>query len=343
MKRKIKIGLIAAFLTGGIVLMLHTVINKPRVLVLQSYYPDYSWTRDVDAGLKRVLGKDSRVSLRWYYMDTKRHPWPDFKEKAGVAARRTIDDWQPDVIIAVDDDAQQYVARHYAGHPKINIVFSGVNNEMATYGYDKVNNVSGILERQNLDAVKGAMLSIAESKGWKGPIKVINLGDSSETVKGDARAIGAYEWAPLVFMGSRLVTTFDDWKHVVIDEASRANFILTTNYRGLVRTAQERTLVPASEVVHWTEDNAWPLVIGTYGFYVEEGGALSIAVSPYEQGEVAARKALEILGGRKPKDIPVEITRQFVVFMRGAAMKAKGLDLPPIYEAFARATRNYIE
>jgi hypothetical protein len=30
-------------------------LSQPRILVLHSYKPDYSWTRDVDSGLRRVL------------------------------------------------------------------------------------------------------------------------------------------------------------------------------------------------------------------------------------------------------------------------------------------------
>ncbi len=338
---RLKLILMAVFFTGLSLLMMRFVAEKPRIFILESYYNDYTWTRDIDAGVRRVLGGAPKYATRWYYMDTKRHPWPAFKAKTGIAARKAIDAWRPDIVIAVDDDAQAYAAKYYAGHPHISVVFAGVNDDAETYGYDNVANVTGILERQRIDAVKSAVLEIAKSKGWKTPVRVALLGDTSETVEADSKNIAAYDWSPLVFTGATLVKTFGEWQQAVDRAGGTADVILTTNYRGLARGASDPTLVPPGEVVSWTETHANPFVLGTYGFFVEDGGTLAIATSPFEQGEVAARMALDIIEGAKPKDIPIERTRQFVVFMRGEALKAKGIVLPDIYEAFARATKNY--
>ena len=101
-------------------------VNKPRVLVLHSYDVDFSWVPDIDVGINRILARQP-YKIRWHYMDTKRHPDKAFKEKAGSSIRKEIDKWKPDVIIAVDDNAQQYAAKYYIDDPHINIVFTGVN------------------------------------------------------------------------------------------------------------------------------------------------------------------------------------------------------------------------
>lgn len=340
---RIRTILVGVFLLAASVAMAVVVVSRPRILVIQSYYTDYSWTRDVDAGIRRVFGKSPRFSARWYYMDTKRNPSREFRERAGAAARQTIEDWHPDVVIAVDDDAQQFAARHFADHPAISVVFAGVNNQASDYGYHKAGNVTGILERQKLDAVQTALIDLGRVKGFKGPPRLLNLGDRSQTVAGDARAIAAFDWQGVRYLGSQLVGTFAEWQRAVQGAADQADFILTTNYRGLARSADDPSLVPASEVARWTEANARPVVVGTYGFWVEDGGALAIATSPFEQGEVAARMALQVLDGASPKTIPIQTTNQFIVFARGSALQQRGLTLPPIYEAFARATRNFID
>ena len=74
-----------------------------------------------------------------------------------------IDETQPDIILAVDDDAQNYVARYYINHPHIRVVFAGVNNDPAEYGFDRASNVSGILERLPIDALKETLLI---ALGW---------------------------------------------------------------------------------------------------------------------------------------------------------------------------------
>jgi hypothetical protein len=40
-------------------------------------------------------------------------------------------------------------------------------------------------------------------------------------------------------------------------------------------------------------------------------------------------------------DIPQAMPRQYLVYMRQAAMEKRGLKLPDIYEAFSRASNNY--
>jgi ABC-type uncharacterized transport system substrate-binding protein len=59
---------------------------------------------------------------------------------------------------------------------------------------------------------------------------------------------------------------------------------------------------------------------------------------------VAAKMVLDIIEqGVAPRAIPVVLTGEFVVFMRGKAMREIGLYLPQIYESFARSTNNYFD
>ena len=97
--------------------IVYEVSRKPRVLVLHSYGTDYSWVTEVSEGINRVLaGKP--YSMRWHYMDTKRHPDDAFKERAGQAARDVIEQWQPNVIVTVADNAQALVGKHYVNDPR---------------------------------------------------------------------------------------------------------------------------------------------------------------------------------------------------------------------------------
>lgn len=314
-------------------------LSKPRLMILHSYGPDYAWTRDVDAGLRRVLAGDQHLALRWHYMDLKRHPWPQAKENAGVAARAAVEGWRPDVLIAVDDDAQEYVAKHYVNDPRIKIVFAGINGSIEPYGYDKADNVTGILERLPLAAVREALLQMNLPHR---PLRLLEVSDTSKTVREDHAWIDAFDWRPVRYLGGKFARTFEEWQRIVTEAAGQADVLMTTNYRMLSRSEEDKRLVPPEEVVAWTERHSSLPVVGLNGFFVEDGGMLAIARSPFEQGETAARQALEIaLRGRAPVSLPVETGSQFVVWMRSCAMDKHGLRLPELYEAFARATNAY--
>ncbi|OPX87815.1 MAG: hypothetical protein A4E53_02350 [Pelotomaculum sp. PtaB.Bin104] len=343
--RKINLNqaLIIIFFICLCVFVVSASFNKPRVLVLQSYYTDYSWTNDVDKGINKILEKKP-YTIRRHYMDTKNHPEEDFKVKAGNTARKVIDEWRPDVILAVDDDAQQYAAKYYINDPRMKIVFAGINGEIAPYEYDKADNATGIVERKQLQALKDLYTQICQLQGKTGKIRVISIGDRSGSVLEDEHFIETFNWDPVELVDSFNVNTFDEWKKAVIEAEGRADFLLLTNYRKIARSSDDKKLVPPEEIIDWTMKNSNVPGVGTNGFNVEDGYMMALGVSPYEQGEVAANMAVDIIDkGVSPKDIPVKETQQFIVEIRQSGLQKYNMVVPKIYEAFARATNYYYE
>ena len=342
MKFRLESLIITVFMIGSVSLFAWFSISKPRILILHSYDKNYSWVKDINVGLNRVLDSRSDYSVHWYYMDTKLHPTPEFKNNAGIAARRMIDEAPPDIIIAVDDDAQQYVTRYYVDHPGIKIVFAGVNNEPQPYGFDHANNVTGILERIPLAALKETLLIAAQRNGLKSPLRIQFIGDRAETVLLDDKYASQYDWAPLQKLDSKLVNTYGEWQQAVLESAGKTDFLITSNYRKIVRSASDSTLVPPGELMAWTESHSPVPIIGVNGFVAEDGAMLAIGTSGYEQGETAAKLAQEILDhGTSTKQLPFIISHQFVVAMRESAIVKRHFDLPQVYEAAARAGNKY--
>ena len=340
-KRAVAI-LMTIFILASLAAFVYANNARPRVLVLQSYDLEYNWTRDIDVGLSRVF-LNKPLMIRKHYMDTKRQPDRAFAEKQGVVARRIIDEWRPDVLIAVDDDAQRYAAKFYNNHPSMKIVFAGINGEVKPYGYDTSKNATGILERKQLLAVRDAMIEGARSKPGR-QLRLAKIGDTSGSVKEDTHFIQEFDWKPAKLVSVDLVKTFDEWKAAVKKANEDADFILTTNYRRIEYSKDNRKLVPPKELVKWTEDNSAIPIIGTNGFYVEDGGMFAVATSPFEQGETAAEMALKIIEkGVEPKTIRIERTREFIVYMRPAAMKKHDFEVSKVYESFARAMNNYFD
>lgn len=352
--KQLRLALTGLFLLVMVATLVVYTVNKPRVLVLHSYATDYAWVRDVNVGLKRVLDRQP-YALRWHYMDTKAHPYPDFMRRAATMARQLIAQWEPDVIIAVDDNAQQWVARHYLGRSDVAIVFAGVGAEPQDYGYDGADNVTGILERMPLAAIRDTMVRIHRSQGGDGAPRIVHITDVSTSGAGNRRQLLDFDWSPAVLVDSIEAQSFADWQQAVRwasgegeqGAAPHADFLFLTNYHTLQSDKEGsagRGVVPAAEVAAWTEASTPLLTLNAWGFYVEDGGMMSIGVSPYEQGEVAAEMAVAIIDDqRRPADLPVQATRQFIVYLRGSIMQAKGVELPAIYEAFARATDNWFE
>ncbi|KJU82619.1 ABC-type uncharacterized transport system, periplasmic component [Candidatus Magnetobacterium bavaricum] len=344
--------LVIIFIVEVGVMLLYFNLTKPRLLILHSYHTDYSWVRDMNVGINRVLKKKSYYFIRWHYLDTKRHPWPEYKENAGRLARKMIDKWQPDVIVAADDDAQAYVTKYYVNHPKIKIVFTGVNNDLKTYGFDKAKNVTGVLERLPLVALSDGLLTFSQrhKNMYSGkpmddaPIRVFFIGDKSETVVGDEHWISSFNWSPIVLVGTRLVDSLPDWQNAVREASGLADYIITSNYRKVARTQGSNELVSPKELIKATVKASTIPVLGTNAFFAEDGGMLAIATSPFEQGEVATKMAVDIIDKEKsPKDIPVINSSQCVIAMNATILREKEFDVPPVYESSAMANNLYIK
>lgn len=338
--------------------------SKPRVMILHSYNPDYIWTREVNVGLRRIVDEWRDYSVFWHYMDTKKFREPGLLEKAGIVARQAIIKNDPDVLIAIDDDAQKYAARYFINDPNIDIVFAGVNASVEPYGYYQADNVTGIYERKQFDAIKETILAIKkkvaisqEGKDGKDgkesktkvlasskPPRLLFMLDPSRSLQSDRRYIDDYNWEPIEYIGSVLAKDFEHWKQIVLDANKIADYILVANYRKLTRTAKHKTMVHASEVMTWTEKNSPIPVVGVNMFNVEDGAMLSIGVSPYEQGEVVAKMAQRIIEEKiRASKIPIVNNKNYVIAMRQDLLEKRNIVFPKIYEAFGRATANFLD
>jgi hypothetical protein len=358
MKRKLSVLFATLFVLGTLALAVAHNLMQKRVLVLHSYDSSYSWTRDVNIGLERVLSTYPEWQVRWHYMDLKRRPWPEAREAAAAQAKRVIADFKPDVVIAVDDDAQSLVGKSFINHPRIKWVFAGVNGGVEDYGFAGARNITGVFERKQLASVREAVLAGHPKSRYENGIRnlrIMHLGDQSHSVKLDDGGIRSFDWQPLQYVGSKLVRTYTQWQAAVLAAGEEADVLFISNYRRLVRydckidttvenCVDDPRLVPPREVVAWTEINSTVPLIGGNGFYVEDGGMFALGPSGFEQGGEAAALAVQLIAQEAdPASLMQLSTREFVVFMRPSQMAQHDFRLPYLYEAFARAMNNYYD
>ncbi|GDY25758.1 hypothetical protein AHAT_16480 [Agarivorans sp. Toyoura001] len=334
-----------SFLVATITITLVEGASRPRILILHSYDTDYSWTRTVNQGIKRVKTAHLNVDIRYHYMNTKNQSSEAAKRRAAVVAHRVVDSYLPDVLIVIDDDAQRLVAVDYLDRPELQIVFAGVNAELETYGYQNANNVTGILERKSVLAIKEVLRLLVEAQPTPGKLdgKVIYLSDKSSSAKHDADYLAKQQWDPILYQGHLAVSSFEEWKQTVLSLAGRYQFLLVGGYRKLVG-GEGGEFVSAKDVAQWTEQHSPLPIIGINAFNSEDGMMLSIGASPFEQGEVAFTRAMQLVD--KPSNLaqmPVTVSKQYIVALRREALLKREIQVPKVLEAFARATDNYFE
>lgn len=270
--------------------------NEKKVLLLHSYHHGYPWVDSITRGVRMALSKKD-VNLQIYYMDTKRHTNEAWKRQAGENARQVIADWKPDLIIAADDNAQQYVGRDYVNQPAPQIVFCGVNAEPAQYGYP-ASNVTGILERPHIEE------SLQYLQKLQPDIRRVTIvSDDSPTSKGALKFLESLP-KPFTLVSVTIPSTFEKWKKAVREAQDSADVLVIYMYHTVKQRPGEASMNPQN-VIGWTIKNSNIPVLGFFIFAVDDGALCGYLESGVEHGYKAGLMAMEILRGKAAGDIPV--------------------------------------
>ncbi|MBD3371147.1 MAG: hypothetical protein GF403_00335 [Candidatus Coatesbacteria bacterium] len=279
------------------------------ILIVHSYHEGYAWVDDINDGfaarldeLKLVEGED--YTLEHFYMDTKRIAAEEYAA-AGKSALEKVDELGADIVVAVDDNAQEYMVKELHGRDDVDVVFCGVNNDpVEKYGivdtYEKPGgNVTGCLERERFvgtvallrEMVSGvASVAFVYDDGTTAPPVV-------ERMKQSATELGVevtYE---------RSVGTLADWRAAVVEAAETADFIHLTVYHTIDDEAGEH--VNENDVLAWTVENSPVPLTGTWDWSVEGGALCAEAINGINQGREAADLVQLIFNGREPATISI--------------------------------------
>jgi len=268
-------------------------IAGKKVLLVQSYHAGYPWVDAITRGVRTGL-TDSGVELEVFYMDTKLRTDEPWKVHAGELAIRKVTQWDPDVIIAADDNAQQYFGRQFVDG-KRPLVFCGVNADPSQYGYPAAN-VTGVIERPFFKETLEFLRQIRSAR------KVAVLSCADNTSLGAVNFIK--EQVVDCDVETRLINDFDKWKEAVEEYNNRVDALGIYMYHTVKEKGNPISLDP-KRVMQWTAENARIPTMGYFEFGVEDGLLLGVVESGEEQGEKAAQYALEILRGVPIRSLPV--------------------------------------
>jgi hypothetical protein len=285
--------------------------------------------------------------VHWYYLGLERSPRKDGWQDAATQARRAIEQLRPHVVLAVDDEAQAYVARHYTvpvgspqtANPTTRIVYVAIDSQPASYGYDSAPNVSGVLERLPLAAIRETLLTLRNGQ----PARLAVIGLADPTGFAEIQQVQAFDWGPHRLVAAQVLPDFAAWQQTIPRLDSLADVLIVLSFGGLPQGGGVSTPTTVQEVASWIETHAKALPIGVDTTFVEGGGGLAISPSPREMGEASMQMSLDWLrdvAKGRPAAPPVVTGRHYRVALRESALRARGVSLPSIYVEAARLDRN---
>lgn len=299
---------------------------RARVMVVQSYHADYVWVQAINRGVEESL-RGLNASIDFQYMDALRDPDAEHLHAKAKAILERIEAEKPEVVIAADDAAQEYlVAPFLKGRASPQVIFCGVNAPLATYGYPAAN-VSGVRERWHFR--EGFALLGRIKPGLRTVVLLTDDSRSSgyvlEDLHTEQRQGGRM---PLKLLKVEQVRSWQQWQRAVLHWRTRADALALGIYFSLLDETTGK-VVPAEKVVAWNTAEIHKPTLG-FADYAKQGGLLcGILESGEEQGYLAggmARNTLE--HGVAAGTLPVRINQRGIVLLNLKAAERLGLVIP---------------
>lgn len=258
-----------------------------KILWVNSYHDGYPWSDGIEAGLHEVFD-GTGVELKIVRLDTKNNPDEAFGQAAGLKAKAEIEAFQPDVVIASDDNAQKYLVVPYLKDTEFSVVFNGVNWDGSAYGFP-ANNVTGMIEVELPDQLVELLKGYAEGD---------RLGYITIDTETERKVVEIYNQR---FFGGQMqpywVTTQDEFKAAFIAAQQEVDILFMGNNAGSDKWDEEgmKQFVLKNSTIPTGSINDW---MAPYSL-------LTLAKSAKEQGVWSAQAALQILDGTPVSDIQV--------------------------------------
>ena len=151
-----KFVLLVLFTVGGLISP-HVALAQdvsPRVLLLNSYHPQYSWTSQLQAGVAQQLAERMPPeNLHVEFMDSRRFVGDEIHSTMlAELLTHKYQQLKPDVVLTSDDAAFYFMLKHGATlFPDVPVGFMGVN-VLRPEALTNNENMFGILEGMAIEA-----------------------------------------------------------------------------------------------------------------------------------------------------------------------------------------------
>jgi diguanylate cyclase (GGDEF)-like protein len=281
--------------------------SLPRVLLLNSYHPQYQWTKELTRGVQETLASSIPMeNLHIEFMDERRFADDAaYKTKLVSLFKHKYRQYSPDLIITSDDYAYDFMIEFgdllFPGKP---VVFSGVNvfKPETLVGRSLI---TGILEGMeiigNLELIKTIQPDVK---------RIVLLGDTTGFGRGMAdlarEVKSSWNAEPSLSNGVNL----EIWDTFTLAELHRKVAQLPQDTAILVLAIHKD-----SQGQYFSYEEQLPILsqiskVPIYGMWgalmIGKGAVGGLMNDPFEHGTSAAKMALEILDGVPIEQLPIQ-------------------------------------
>lgn len=273
--------------------------TEKKVLLLNSYHHDFTWTANITESIVEVL-KDSELDTLVYreYMDWKNFPTDENINDLYAMYQSKYKNTTIDIIITTDDKALEFALEHreelFSNAP---IVFSGVNEKGARRLAQDKQNVTGVMEYIDLKETIAMALHINPNME-----ELYIIHDQTESGQSEYNIVE-----------NIIKSTYDNIKPISVTNNTHAGVIesikgLGENSSILILTYYQDILgrpmgfEEFSEII--SKESNVP-VFHMYGMTMGHGNIGGALLCAYVQGENTGQLATRVLRGENASEIPI--------------------------------------
>lgn len=297
-------------------LMLATLVSSEaqelkgkKILYINSYHAGYAWSDGIEKSIQAVL-QPTGVELKSVALDTYRQKTPEHLTKVSAECQATIDQWKPEVVIVSDDPAMKGVYAPLFKDKAVPFVFCGVNWDASAYGVPN-KNITGMLE---VCPVKDLL---AEMNKIKPGTTIGFLGADALTPQKDAENCAK-------ILGVKLETVFAKdfaaWKQGFADLQGKVDLLLLGPNAGIMDWDE-------AAACKFAEENTKKLT-GCWHDFLNGQSIIAFNKLASEQGEWAAKAAIQIAKGTAVSSIPIASNQKGELVINARIAKKSGI-VPP--------------
>ncbi len=284
-------------------------LKGKKILYINSYHVGYTWSDGIEKSMKDVL-QPTGAEIKTVALDTYRQKTPEHLAKVSEECRAMIDEWKPDVVIVSDDPAMKGVYAPFFKDKAVPFVFCGVNWDASAYGVPN-KNITGMLE---VCPIKDLLAEMNKIK----PGKTIGfLGADALTPRKDAENSAK-------ILGVNLETVFAKdfaaWKQGFIDLQSKVDLLLIGPNAGISDWDE-------AGACKFAEENTKKLT-GCWHDFLNGQSIIAFNKLAPEQGEWAAKAAIQIVKGTAAGSIPIASNQKGALVINGRIAKKSGITPP---------------
>ncbi len=282
-----------------------------KILYVNSYHLGYAGSDPITQGINAVL-RNTGIDLRIIYMDTKRNPSKEFIKKAALKAKALIEQFQPDVVIASDDNASKYLIKPFYKDAQQPFVFCGVNWDASIYGFP-YKNVTGMIEVALVQEIYRQLKKYAKGK---------RIGFIGGDRLSEHKNLKYYtERFNIEFDKIYFAKTFEEWKRAFLSLQEEVDMVMMTSHVGIANWSDQQALafVEAHSKIPVGTEHGWEMPLALVG-----------VIKDFEEmGIWSAHAALRIIDGVSPWRIPITANKKGKLLFNMRIAKRLGIHSAP--------------